>query len=158
MLSTSSIVSLFLTWPFTATVPSTSSAHAIAPKSPLMPRSYNDSDLDVSLPSDTKKFYSNRLCTAEQRQLEQMDWADALRLATALASWRVNGPYQAAMDLYMGNDTRGRLGKIVEGNHNENGLTMASGRMLIISTPQPISLGQPKCILKTPGQKSRIYL
>ena len=44
-----------------------------------------------------------------------MAWNEALLYATALSSWQVNGSYQEAMDLYMGNDTRGPLGNIVEG-------------------------------------------
>ena len=91
------------------------SAHARVPSFPVMPRQYNESNTGVSLPNDTLKFYANNYCTTGQIQIEQEAWNDALPYALALASWRFNSTYQEAMDLYMGNDTRGPLGRIVEG-------------------------------------------
>ena len=80
-----------------------------------MPRQHNISDFNVSLPSDKKKFYANNLCSTEKKVAEKIAWNEALLYATALSSWHVNSSYQEAMDLYMGNDTRGPLGDIVEG-------------------------------------------
>ena len=80
-----------------------------------MPRQYNRSIDDASMPGDIKKFYSHSYCTSDQIKQEQDAWKDAGLYAKALASWQVNGSYQEAMDLYMGTDTRGPLGEIVEG-------------------------------------------
>ena len=80
-----------------------------------MPRQYNDSVASVSLPTNVKKFYANTLCATDHKQIEEAAWSDASKYATALASWRINGPFQDAMDLYMGNDTRGPLGKVAIG-------------------------------------------
>ncbi|KAL6718041.1 hypothetical protein ACLMJK_004126 [Lecanora helva] len=82
-----------------------------------MPRQSNESNIDVSLPNDTLKFYATTLCTADQLHIEQEAWDDALKYAMALASWRVNSTYQEAMDLYMGNDSRGLFARALQGVH-----------------------------------------
>lgn len=124
MLSTFSVVSLFPSWLFVATIAPAYSAHARTPEFPVMPRQYNDSNVHVNLPNDTKKFYANNLCTPERIQIEQVAWSDALMYALALASWRVNSTYQEAMDIYMGNDTRGPLGRVVEGTYLDGSTTL----------------------------------
>lgn len=80
-----------------------------------MPRQYNYSNVGASLPNDAKKFYSNILCTDERKEIEQEAWSSAWEYAKALLSWRVNGSHQNAMDLYMGSDSRGPLGKVIQG-------------------------------------------
>lgn len=62
-----------------------------------------------------KKFYANALCCPEKQLIEQTTWNDASHYAHALGSWHPNGPYQAAMDMYMGNDSRGPIGDILAG-------------------------------------------
>lgn len=94
-----------------------SSAVVPAQKFPVMPRQINSSSTGVSLPNTTKKFYANALCSPEQEQVEQVAWNDASIYAHALASWHANGSYQAAMDMYMGNDSRGPIGEILAGEY-----------------------------------------
>lgn len=116
MLSKSSfMVSLAFTLSFFDSLAPTSAIHASVQQFPLMPRQTNSSISGFSLPNTTKKFYAKALCSSEQQQVEQIAWNDAFAYAHALASWNANGSYQAAMDLYMGNDTRGPLGDILEG-------------------------------------------
>ena len=77
----------------------------------------------ISLDDGThKKYYFGASCTAGQKDLEQTAWSDALQYAQALASWRPGGAYQAAMNMYMGNDSGvltdgkpGRLAEILQG-------------------------------------------
>lgn len=100
---------------FLAPLHLTSSAVVPPQKFPMLPRQTNSSKNDVSLPNATKKFYANALCSPEKQLIEQLTWNDASLYANALASWRPNGSYQAAMDMYMGNDSRGPIGDILEG-------------------------------------------
>ena len=75
----------------------------------------NQSTIGVSPASDTKKYFAEAVCTPDQKLVERVAWRDALHYAQALASWQPNGSFQAAMDLYMGNDSRGQLGATLQG-------------------------------------------
>ncbi|CAD6569844.1 MAG: hypothetical protein ASARMPREDX12_003100 [Alectoria sarmentosa] len=76
----------------------------------------NQSTIGVSPASDTKKYFAEAVCTPDQKLVERVAWRDALHYAQALASWQPNGSFQAAMDLYMGNDSRGQLGATLQAN------------------------------------------
>lgn len=105
-----------------------------AQKFPIMPRQTNSSNTGISLPNTTKKFYANALCNSEQEQVEQAAWNDAFAYAHALASWHANDSYQTAMDMYMGNDSRGPIGDILEGGTTTQHLYDAMQQMLTISS------------------------
>lgn len=75
----------------------------------------NLSATGVSLADGTQKYFADALCTPAQRVVEQIAWNDAQRYAQALASWRPNGSFQPAMDLYMGTDSDGPLSDVLEG-------------------------------------------
>lgn len=75
----------------------------------------NQSTTDVSLANGTKKYFAEALCTPHEKQIEHDAWWDALEYAQALARWQPNGSFQPAMDLYMGNDSRGPLSATLQG-------------------------------------------
>ena len=68
-------------------------------------------------PLGVKKVYSHKLCDPAERAVEQVSWVEAAQYAQALSSWRINSSFQPAMDLYMGNDSRGSLSSLLEGSH-----------------------------------------
>ncbi|KAL9077109.1 MAG: hypothetical protein Q9161_000375 [Pseudevernia consocians] len=76
----------------------------------------NQSATGVSPAHGTQKYFAEGLCTPTQKAIEQIAWNDARRYAQALASWRPNGSFQPAMDLYMGTDSGGQLSQILEAN------------------------------------------
>ena len=115
MLFTKTTVSLVFSLSLFALVPPAWSVAALAKKFPILPRTANQSAIDVSPANGTLKYFAEGLCTAEQRAIEQTAWDDARRYAQALASWRPNGSFQPAMDLYMGTDSRGPLNQVLEG-------------------------------------------
>ena len=61
------------------------------------------------------KYFAEASCAPYQKVIEEVAWRDALRYAQALASWQPNNSYQPAMDLYMGNDSRGPLSEALRG-------------------------------------------
>ena len=79
----------------------------------------NQSTTGVSLASSTKKYFAEALCSPQSMQIEHESWLDALQYAKALASWQPNGSFQPAVDLYMGNDSRGELGATLRGMTSE---------------------------------------
>ena len=117
MLSTSFIVFLASSLYEVTSAAPTSDFYMPGPRAPIIPRQTNSSIDNVSLPSDSHRFYAGRFCSTLQRQVEQIAWRDAMLYAEALTLWSPNQTYQAAMDLYMGNHTRGTLGNILEGVH-----------------------------------------
>lgn len=98
-----------------APAPSLRSTATPDTKFPILPRLANQSATGQSPASDTKKYFAEAFCTPDQKLVEQVAWRDALRYAQALASWQPNGSFQPAMDLYMGNDSRGPLGTTLRG-------------------------------------------
>lgn len=98
-----------------ASVPPVWSSAALAKKFPKLPRMTNQSATDVSLASGTKKYLAETLCSPDDRQVEHDAWQGALQYAQALSSWQPGGSFQPAMDLYMGNDSRGQLGATLRG-------------------------------------------
>ena len=108
-------VSLAFSLYILASVPPVWSSAALASKFPKLPRMTNQSATDVSLASGTKKYFAETLCSPNDRQVEHNAWQGALQYAQALASWQPNGSFQPAMDLYMGNDSRGQLGGELRG-------------------------------------------
>ena len=115
MLFTTPAVSLALSLSLLASAPPVRSAIAPVMKSPILPRTANQSITDAIPLSGVKKYFAEALCTPEQRSIEEIAWGDALQYAQALASWQPNGAFQPAMDLYMGNDSRGPLGATLRG-------------------------------------------
>ena len=109
MLITNPTVSLAFSLSLIALAPLVWAAAPVA-KFPILPRMANQSTLGVSPADGTKKYYAEAFCTPSQRFTERMAWRDALQYALALASWQQNGSFQPAMDLYMGNQSRGELG------------------------------------------------
>ncbi|KAF6234441.1 hypothetical protein HO173_007474 [Letharia columbiana] len=85
-------------------------------KFPILPRTANQSTTGVSPASGTKKYFAETFCTPYQKLIEKIAWRDALQYAQSLASWQPNGSFQPAMDLYMGNDSRGQLGATLRAN------------------------------------------
>lgn len=79
----------------------------------------NQSTTGVSPDRDTHKYFAERLCTPAQMVNEAIAWSDARQYARALASWRPNGSFQPAMDLYMGTDSFGPLTELLEGMTSE---------------------------------------
>ncbi len=79
----------------------------------------NQSATNVSPANSTQKYFAESFCNATQKVIEQVTWDDALKYAQALASWQSNGSFQPAMDLYMGNDSRGQLGAVLRGMGNK---------------------------------------
>lgn len=75
----------------------------------------NLSPTNVSPPIGVKKIYASKLCSHQDKTIEQDAWNDALKFARALASWEANSSFQSAMDLYMGNHSRGPLGVTLRG-------------------------------------------
>ena len=75
----------------------------------------NQNAAGVSPASGTKKYFAEASCSPEEKITERIAWGDALQYAQALASWQPNGSFQPAMDLYMGNDSRGPLGATLRG-------------------------------------------
>lgn len=110
MLFTIYTVSLAFSLYLSASVPPVWSTAAPATEFPKLPRMTNQTATDVSLASGTKKYFAETLCSPHDRQVEYNAWQGALQYAQALASWQPNGSFQPAMDLYMGNDSRGPLG------------------------------------------------
>ena len=115
MLFINPIVSLAFTLSLLLSVTPVWSSAALAPKYPILPRMANQSTTGVSLASDTKKYFAEAVCTSHDKQIEHESWLDALQYAQALDRWQPNGSFQPAMDLYMGNDSRGELGAIIRG-------------------------------------------
>lgn len=115
MLLTKPTVSLAFSLSLLSSAPPAWSAIAPVMKFPILPRMANQSTTGVSPLSGVKKYFAEAFCTTHQRQIEQIAWGDALRYAQALASWQPNGAFQPAMDLYMGNDSRGELGATLRG-------------------------------------------
>ena len=74
----------------------------------------------ASLASGTKKYFAEALCTPYEKHIEHNAWLGALQYAEALASWQPNGSFQPAMDLYMGNDSRGQLGATLRGMSSDS--------------------------------------
>ena len=108
-------VSLAFSLSFIASAPPAWSAAVPATKFPVLPRMANQSATGVSPAPGTQKYFAEGLCTPTQKAIEQIAWNDARRYAQALASWRPNGSFQPAMDLYMGTDSGGQLSQILEG-------------------------------------------
>lgn len=102
--------------PLVAPAPSLWSTAAPVTNFPILPRMANQSTTGQSPASGTKKYFAEALCTPDQKLVEQVAWSDALQYAQALASWQPNGNFQPAMDLYMGNDSRGPLGATLRAN------------------------------------------
>ena len=119
MFSAVFVVTFALSWPLTVTALFLSPISSYVPRSPLVPRQNaqhnNDHGSVEQLDMFSSKFFANALCTENHKRVERRSWIEASKYAEALASWQVNGTYQEALDLYMGNSTRGPLGKIVEG-------------------------------------------
>lgn len=98
-----------------ASTPPAWSAPAPATDSPILPRVVKQGNAGVSPASGTRKYFADAFCTPYQKLVERIAWSDALQYAQALASWQPNGSFQPAMDLYMGNDSRGPLGATLRG-------------------------------------------
>ena len=79
----------------------------------------NQSLTGVSPAKGTQKYFADAYCSPAQRAIEEESWGDAGRYAQALASWRPNGTFQPAMDLYMGTDSAGLLWEVLEGMVSE---------------------------------------
>ena len=102
-----------------AVTPSACSAARPATKFPILPRMANQSKIfDYILANHLQKYFAHASCTPKQKIIERATWRDALQLARALASWQPNGTFQPAMDLYMGNNSRGYLSKELRGMAN----------------------------------------
>lgn len=115
MLLTNPTVSMAFSLSLLASAPPVWSAIAPVMKFPILPRMANQSTTGASPASDVKKYFAEAFCTPQQKLIEQIAWRDALQYAQALASWQPNGAFQPAMDLYMGNDSRGELGATLRG-------------------------------------------
>ncbi|KAL9135770.1 MAG: hypothetical protein Q9175_003029 [Cornicularia normoerica] len=118
MFSTNPTVSLAFSLSLIASASSKWLVAAPVLKFPILPRMANLSATGVSLADGTQKYFADALCTPAQRVVEQIAWNDAQRYAQALASWRPNGSFQPAMDLYMGTDSDGPLSDVLEANIN----------------------------------------
>lgn len=116
MLLTNPTVSMAFSLSLLASAPPVWSAIAPVMKFPILPRMANQSTTGASPASDVKKYFAEAFCTPQQKLIEQIAWRDALQYAQALASWQPNGAFQPAMDLYMGNDSRGELGATLRAN------------------------------------------
>lgn len=115
MLFTNPIVLLAFSLSLIASAPSIWSAAASVNKFPILPRIANQSTTGFSPANETKKYFAEAYCTPYQKLIERVAWGDALQYAQALASWQPNDSFQPAMDLYMGNDSRGELGATLQG-------------------------------------------
>ena len=104
---------------FLASVPPVWTAAASGTKFPILPRMANQSTLRDSPANDDKKYIADALCTPHQKLTEKVSWREALLYAQALASWQPNSTFQPAIDLYMGNDSRGQLSTPLQGTADE---------------------------------------
>lgn len=115
MLSTKSTVSLAFTVSFL-----TSAAAAPPTNSPVLHRMASQSNFGDRPADDNQKYFAEALCTPYQKFVEEVAWRDALQYAQALARWQPNSSFQPAMDLYMGNDSRGQLSTTLRGRAGES--------------------------------------
>lgn len=129
MLFTKHTVSLAFSLSFIALAHPAWSAAAPATKFPILPRMANQSATGVSPANSTQKYFAEALCTPAQKAIEQIAWDDARRYAQALASWRPNGSFQPAMDLYMGTDSGGPLSQELEGTVSDKTMLLDQERV-----------------------------
>ena len=104
----------------------TSAAAAPPTNSPTLPRMANQSTLRDRPADNNQKYFAEALCTPYQKFIEEVAWRDALQYAQALARWQPNSSFQPAMDLYMGNDSRGQLSTTLRGRAGESQGTLGS--------------------------------
>lgn len=91
------------------------SVAAPATKFPILPRMANQTMLGDIPANDHQKYFADVFCTPHQKLVERVAWRDAFQYARALATWQPNNTFQPAMDLYMGNDSRGQLSTTLRG-------------------------------------------
>ena len=115
MLFTKSNVSLAFTLSLLSTAPPTWSAAATATRLPILNQLANQSIYGDSSADQYQRYFAETLCTPHQKSVEEVAWRDALQYAQALARWQPNSSFQPAMDLYMGNDSRGQLSTTLRG-------------------------------------------
>ena len=80
----------------------------------------NENIFGESPADQSQKYLAEAFCTPYQKIVEQEAWRDALQYAQALARWQPNSSFQPAMDLYMGNDSRGQLSTTLQGMAGES--------------------------------------
>ena len=120
MLFTKSNVSLAFTLSLLGTAPPTWSAAATAMRHPILNQMADQSIFGGSSADQYQKYFAEAFCTPYQRLVEEAAWRDALQYAQALARWQPNSSFQPAMDLYMGNDSRGQLSTTLQGMAGES--------------------------------------
>ena len=120
MLFTKPNVSLAFTLSLLGTAPPTWSAAATATRHPILNQMTNENIFGESPADQNQKYLAEAFCTPYQKIIEQEAWRDALQYAQALARWQPNSSFQPAMDLYMGNDSRGQLSTTLQGMAGES--------------------------------------
>ena len=93
---------------------------ATATRHPILNQMANQSIYGDSWADEYQKYFADALCTPDQKSVEEVAWRDALQYAQALARWQPNNSFQPAMDLYMGNDSRGQLSTTLRGMPGES--------------------------------------
>ena len=113
-------VSLAFTLFLVSTASPTWSAAATATRHPILDQLVNKSIFGDSSADQYQKYFAEAFCTPYQKAVEEQAWFDALQYAQALARWQPNSSFQPAMDLYMGNDSRGQLSTTLRGMTGES--------------------------------------
>ena len=93
---------------------------ATATRHPILNQMANQSIYGDSCADKYQKYFADTSCTPYQKAVEERAWLDALQYAQALARWQPNSSFQPAMDLYMGNDSRGQLSTTLRGMPGES--------------------------------------
>ena len=128
---TNPTVSLAFALSFIGTTLSAWSAAGLATRARFLPGMANQDASGESSAYSNQKYFAEAFCTPYQKFIEEVAWRGALQYAQALARWQPNGSFQPAMDLYMGNDSRGQLSTALQGmagevRHNTYSPTLSS--------------------------------